>query len=103
MQGGQAVPLFITTELKHINSYSTLSSIPYCEGDGKCHPIQHIQLYIGATMSAKQAGISNIHIQIYILERQKSQAFLQYIRIPRSQLAMLSKQLVQGHTVQQLN
>ena len=54
-------------------------------------------------MSAKQAGISNIHIQIYILERQKSQAFLQYIRIPRSQLATLSKQLVQGHTVQQLD
>ena len=52
-------------------------------------------------MSAKQAGISNIHTQM--LERQKSQVYLQYIGIPRSQLATLSKQLVWGHTVEQLD
>ena len=58
---------------------------------------------IGAAKSAKHAGICDIHIQIEMLERQKSQVYLQYIRIPRSQLAMLSKQLVQDHTVQQLD
>ena len=57
--------------------------------------------YIGATASAKVAGISEAHIQM--LGRWKNQAYLQYISTPRSQLAMLSKWLVQGHTVWQLD
>ena len=57
--------------------------------------------HIGAVNLAKQAGLSDIHIQM--LERWKSQVYLQYIGILRSQLAMLSKQLVRGHTAQQLD
>ena len=38
-----------------------------------------------------------------MLERWKSQVYLQNIGITRSQLAVLSKQLVQGHIVQQLD
>ena len=52
---------------------------------------------IGAAIvlnSGNKAGIFDTHSQIYMLERQKSQTYWQYIRIPRSQLATLSIQLV---------
>ena len=67
MQGGQALPLFITTQLKHFNSYSAQISIPYCKGDKVMVNASQCDTYnfhIGATMSAKHAGIFNIHIQI---------------------------------------
>ena len=47
---------------------------------------------IGAATSAKQAGISDLHIKM--LGRWQSNAYETYIRTPRSQLADFSKQLV---------
>ena len=63
----------------------------------------HTAFYKGTGMSAKEAGISDGHIQIWMLERWKCQAYLQCIGTSKSQLAMLSKQSVQGHTVKQLD
>ena len=95
IRGAQAGPLFINRDGKHLTRqlfWSNLNTI-----------LQKMQLNtsqynthsfcIGAATPAKEAGISDAHIQI--LGRWKSQAYLQYIRTPKSQLAKLSKQLVQ--------
>lgn len=47
---------------------------------------------IGAATSAKDAGISDVHIKM--LGRWKSNAYQLYVRTPRNQLAKLSKQMV---------
>ena len=47
---------------------------------------------IGAATTAKEAGISDIHIKM--LGRWKSSAYQLYVRTPRDQLARLSEQMV---------
>ena len=47
---------------------------------------------IGAATTAKEAGISDVHIKM--LGRWKSNAYQLYVRTPREKLALLSKQLV---------
>ena len=49
---------------------------------------------IGAATSAKEANISDMHIQM--LGRWKSNAYQSYIRTSPSKVAQLSKQLVAG-------
>lgn len=49
---------------------------------------------IGAATSAKEAGISDVHIKM--LGRWKSEAYQLYVRTPRERLAKLSKQLASG-------
>ena len=50
---------------------------------------------IGAATTAKEAGISDVHIKM--LGRWKSNAYQLYVRTPRSELAKLSKQMVLGN------
>ena len=47
---------------------------------------------IGAATSAKEAGISDVHVKM--LGRWKSNAYQVYVRTPSDKLASLSKQLV---------
>ena len=47
--------------------------------------------HIGAATTAKEAGISDVHIKM--LGRWKSEAYQLYVRTPRDRLAKLSKQL----------
>lgn len=51
---------------------------------------------IGAAMTAKGAGISDVHIKM--LGRWKSNVYQVYVRTPQKELANLSKQMVSGHT-----
>ena len=103
IRGAQAGPLFTTRDGKHLTRQlfcSNLNTILQKMKLKTPHYNTH-SFRIGAATSAKKAGISDVHIQM--LGRWKSQAYLQYIRTPRLQLAKLSKQLVQGSAVQQLN
>ena len=47
---------------------------------------------IGAATSAKDSGISDVHVKM--LGHLKSKAYQLYVRTPKEQLAKLSKQLV---------
>lgn len=49
---------------------------------------------IGAATTAKEAGISDVHIKM--LGRWKSNAYQLYVKTPRAELAKLSKQVVLG-------
>ena len=99
MQGAQTGPPFITEDRKRF-TWQLFSSNLNTILQKKINASQYNthRLHIGATLSAQEAGISDAHIQM--LGRWKSQAYLQYIRTSRLQLATLSTQLVQGHTVQ---
>ena len=103
MQGAQAESLFIAEEGKQLTTQIFSSKLNTILQKMKINASQcntH-SFRIGATTSAKEAGISDAHIQM--LGRWKSQAYLQCITTSRSQLATLSTQLLQGHTVQQLD
>ena len=103
VQGAQAGPLFIIKDGKQFTQQLFSSNLNTILQKMKINASQYNKhsLCIGAATSAKEAGISDSHI--WMLGRWKSQAYLQYIGTPRSQLATLSKQLVKGHTVQQLD
>ena len=47
---------------------------------------------IGAATTAKEAGISDVHIKM--LGRWKSNAYQLYVKTPRAKLAKLSKQMI---------
>ena len=53
---------------------------------------------IGAATSAKQAGMSDLHIKT--LGRRRSNAYQRYIRMSPKDLAGLSKWLILGHLQQ---
>ena len=53
---------------------------------------------IGAATSAKQAGMSDMHIKT--LGRWRSDAYQRYIRMSPKDLAGLSKRLIPGHLQQ---
>ena len=103
IRGAQAGPLFITKEGKHLTRQLFSSHLNTILEEMKIDTSKYNthSFRIGAATSAKEAGISDAHIQM--LGRWKSQAYMQYIRTPRSQLATLSKRLVQGHKMQQLD
>jgi len=103
IRGAQGGPLFITEDGKHVTRQLFSSNLNTILEKMKIDTSRYNthSFCIGAATSAKEAGISDAHIQM--LGRWKSQAYLQYIRTPRSQLATLSKRLVQGYTMQQLD
>ena len=84
-------PLFITADhvslILHRLTTSLLSILQTIWLDVRKYSTHSFR--IGAATSAKDAGISDTHIQI--LGRWKSNAFKQYIRTPRSQLSKFSR------------
>jgi len=103
IQGAQVGPLFITEDGKHLTRQLFSSNLNTILEKMKIDTSRHNthSFHIGVAKSAKEAGISDAHIQM--LGRWKSQAYLQYIRTPRSQLVTLSKRLVQHYTMRQLD
>ena len=94
VRGSTEGPLFITEEGSPLTRHrfnTELSSILHAAGLETTHYNTH-SFRIGAATSAKQAGISDLHIKM--LGRWQSNAYETYIRTPRQQLAALSKQLV---------
>ena len=100
--GAQPGPLYITQwkQLTWQLFSSNLNSI-LLKMKGKCLSVQHTQfLYRNSFISKGDQNLRCPHPDVGKMEKQ---AYLQYIRTPRSQLATLSKQLAQGHTVEQLD
>jgi len=103
IRGTQGGPLFITEDGKYLtqqlfsfNLNTILEKMKIDTSQYNTH-----SFHIGASTSAKEAGISDTHIRMLV--RWKSPAYLQYIRIPSSQVATLCKRLVQGYTMRQLD
>ena len=93
LRGGGDGPLFMTSQMPLTRQYfsKALSAILKQIGlDDQKYNTHRFR--IGATTSAKAAGVSDCHIKM--LGRWQSCAYQQYIRTPREQLAALSRQLV---------
>ena len=90
MRGAQAGPLFITKDRKQLTWQLFSSNLKIILQKMKINASQYNthSFCIGAATSAKEARIADAHIQM--LERWKNQAYLQYIRTLRSQLAHYS-------------
>lgn len=94
LRGASAGPLFILSDGSFLTRkkfaalvLNTLKQAGVEDAQYNTHSFR-----IGAATTAKDAGISDVHIKM--LERWKSNAYQLYIRTPQKQLANLSKQLV---------
>ena len=86
-----ARPLLCYGKQKAINQAEILAGI--LEQSGLSHKNYNIHSFrIGAATTARQAGIPDAQIQM--LGRWQSNAYKQYIKTPREELARLSKQLI---------
>ena len=97
LQGTKPGPLFITQDNKFLTRQlfsAALSKVLKATGHDSCK-YNTYSFRIGAAMTGKQAGISDVHIKM--LGRWQSSTYQQYIRTPQQQLASLSAQLVSTH------
>ena len=93
IRGANAGPLFILADGSYLTRqrFATVLSETLAQaGIADSHHNSH-SFRIGAATSAKEAGISDVHIKM--LGRWKSDAYQLYVRTPRDQLAKLSKQM----------
>lgn len=95
-RGAQPGPLFVFTDGSYLTRQrfvslvtSTLQHAGINEKQYNTHSFR-----IGAATTAKEAGISDVHIKM--LGRWRSSAYQLYVRTPREKLAKLSGQMVTG-------
>ena len=94
IRGARPGPLFIQTDGAYLTRQhfsSLLTSTLHSAGIEDKRYTTH-SFRIGAATSAKEAGISDVHVKM--LGRWKSNAYQLYVRTPQQQLAKLSKQMV---------
>ena len=96
IRGVQPCPLFVFADGSYLTRQrfaslitSTLQRASINDKQYNTHSFR-----IGAATTAKEAGISDVHIKM--LGRWKSSAYQLYVRTPRDKLAKLSEQMVIG-------
>ena len=94
IRGAKPGPLFVLEDGTYLTRQRfaalLLSTLLQAGISDRCYTTHSFR--IGAATTAKDSGISDVHIKI--LGRWKSNAYQLYVRTPKDQLAKLSKQLV---------
>ena len=102
MQGAQVGPLFITKDWKQLTQKLFSSNLNTILQKIKMNASHYNTQFSHRSHHISKGGW-NLWCPHSGVGKMETHAYLMYIRTPRSQLATLSKQLVQGHPVQQLD